>query len=408
MKEQNEELKRKLNNVTKRLNRLRQKQLHETEPLTPRSKTNRLLSKAGIDPSQPSVSKLKQKALFAECIGKEIKEASRSNKKQVVMRIVTGKIVKKYKMKGLLAASTGLNRRKMKNVQKSISLSKRSCNKVLSQRIDQDIQHSLEREGNSKLLPGKADAVKVGKDKVQKRVLNDYMYNLHTKFLAESTYKVSHATFCRKKPKVIAHVNFSTRSVCLCQKHQNFALKLRCLKIYKLSTITNPDKFMDTYNTEEKLDTLLQGIKMTTIRYQEWKRKKMSDGKERMRVVDLELPRREFIEVMKKTYKEFASHIHKVVEQYKGLRQIKERLPKNHVLIQMDFSENYTCQSLEEIQSAYWNATAITLHPTVIYRKDENDQLIHHSIGFVSEVLQHNAAMVLAIIRSAKTYQRVG
>lgn len=399
LKDQNEELKRKLNTVTKRLNRLKHKQLTTPEPSTPKSKSYSLLRKAGLDPTLPSVSKLRQKVLFAECVGDEIKAASQSNQKQVVMRIVTGKIIKKYKLKTSLASTTGLNRRKMNNVQKSVSLSKRSRNKAISEKIDKDIQNFLERDDNSRLLPGKADAVKVGKDKVQKRVLNDYMYNLHTKFLAESSYKISHATFCRKKPTSIAHVNFSSRSVCLCQKHQNFALKLRCLKNYKVSTVTSPDKFMDTYNTEEKLSTLLQGINMTTIRYQEWKRKKMSDGKERMRVVDLELPRGEFIEVMTKTYKDFASHIHKVIEQYKGLKHMKERLPVNHVLIQMDFSENYTCQSLEEIQSAYWNATAITLHPTVIYRKDENGKLFHDSIVFVSEVLQHNASMVLAIIK---------
>ena len=53
---------------------------------------------------------------------------------------------------------------------------------------------------------------------------------------------------------------------------------------------------------------------------------------------------------------------------------------------------------MEEVQSAYWNATAVTLHPTVLYKKGENGGLEHKSIVFVSEILQHNAAMVLAIV----------
>jgi len=63
---------------------------------------------------------------------------------------------------------------------------------------------------------------------------------------------------------------------------------------------------------------------------------------------------------------------------------------------------------MEEVQSAYWNSTAVTLHPTVIYRKNESGQLEHKSVVFVSEVLQHNAAMVLAIadkvVNIAKTF----
>ena len=64
----------------------------------------------------------------------------------------------------------------------------------------------------------------------------------------------------------------------------------------------------------------------------------------------------------------------------------------------MDFSENYTCNSLEEIQSAYWNNCMITLHPVVIYYRGEENELKHTSYVYVSEVLSHNAAMVMSII----------
>ncbi|KAH3702424.1 hypothetical protein DPMN_077441 [Dreissena polymorpha] len=53
-------------------------------------------------------------------------------------------------------------------------------------RITNEIVQFLERDDNSRQLAGKGDAVKVGntKSKKQKRVLNDYLYNLHLKFLA--------------------------------------------------------------------------------------------------------------------------------------------------------------------------------------------------------------------------------
>lgn len=59
---------------------------------------------------------------------------------------------------------------------------------------------------------------------------------------------------------------------------------------------------------------------------------------------------------------------------------MKEKLHGNHVLVQMDFSENYCCQNLEEIQNACWNTTVVTLHPTLIYKKYENGEMEHQSV----------------------------
>jgi hypothetical protein len=64
----------------------------------------------------------------------------------------------------------------------------------------------------------------------------------------------------------------------------------------------------------------------------------------------------------------------------------------------MDFSKNYSCQALEEIQSAYWNASMVTLHPTITYVRSMDGSMIHTSKVDVSDVLQHNASMVQAIL----------
>ncbi|WAR14247.1 hypothetical protein MAR_004352 [Mya arenaria] len=298
LQDENESLKRKLNTVRKRLNRLESKQ--KKAPLTPRSKSDKLLKDAGLEPKH--VPDIRKKILFAECLSEEIKEAKKANNQNVVMRVVSGEIIKKYKMKRALGTSTLLDRRRLNSISKSVAhIKKRTRNAMINNTVTREIHEFLSRDDNSRLLPGKADAIKVGAEKAQKRVLNDYMYNLHTKFLAESTYKISLSAFYNKKPRSIAHVNFSSRSVCLCQKHQNFALKLRCLKNYKVTTITSPDRFMQMHNNEE-LEKTLDKIQDTTVRYQEWKRIKMKDGKQKMRVIDLELPIEEFKAMMKRTY----------------------------------------------------------------------------------------------------------
>ena len=63
----------------------------------------------------------------------------------------------------------------------------------------------------------------------------------------------------------------------------------------------------------------------------------------------------------------------------------------------MDFAENYVCKSNEEIQSAYWNMTAVTLHPIVVYFMNTEAKLEHVSFVVVSDEISHSAITVHAI-----------
>ena len=55
-----------------------------------------------------------------------------------------------------------MDRRKFLNMKKSCEISKRSRNAAISNEITKNIRSFLEREDNSRLLPGKADVVKEG------------------------------------------------------------------------------------------------------------------------------------------------------------------------------------------------------------------------------------------------------
>ena len=41
----------------------------------------------------------------------------------------------------------------------------------------------------------------------------------------------------------------------------------------------------------------------------------------------------------------------------------------------MDFAKKFTCQTLVERQSAYWYAKSVTLHPVLIYYREESGVL---------------------------------
>lgn len=64
----------------------------------------------------------------------------------------------------------------------------------------------------------------------------------------------------------------------------------------------------------------------------------------------------------------------------------------------MDFAENLTCTSAEEVQSAYWNSSEVTLHPVVTYYRAEDGTLTHDNYVFVSDDLAHNFGTLFAIL----------
>ena len=108
----------------------------------------------------------------------------------------------------------------------------------------------LERDDNSR-MPGKKDFKTVrgkeglGKEKNQKRILNDYIKNLHEKYLKKfPERKISLAMFCRFRTAYLLLVNFASRNVSLCSRHQNLALKLKALKSVQVTGLTNPNSFI--------------------------------------------------------------------------------------------------------------------------------------------------------------------
>ncbi|KAL3868443.1 hypothetical protein ACJMK2_041250 [Sinanodonta woodiana] len=67
----------------------------------------------------------------------------------------------------------------------------------------------------------------------------------------------------------------------------------------------------------------------------------------------------------------------------------------------MDFAENYTCGFAEEIQAAYFDKNAVTLHPVAIHTKDKEDEVKvkHKSQEVVSDELSHTSSRVFAIMK---------
>ncbi|XP_078616892.1 uncharacterized protein LOC144885097 [Branchiostoma floridae x Branchiostoma japonicum] len=390
--------------LQKRLERAKSKgaqgQGTSNECMTPRSKTNSEIRAAGLTPRRVP-DRLRKKILFSNVVTSGIKESYRkrtSDGKRMIRGIVVGKIVKKYRMISTLAHEIGVARNARTDGQKKTRLP------LVRAGIRKAVHDFMEREDNSRIMPGKNDYKKIGKNKVQVRVLTNYLTSLREKFVSENPdIKISLSVFARLRPPNIKLASFLSRNTCLCTKHQNFALKLKTLKEKGLVNSTNPDNFLRSFPEKENVKALLEPFEdlplSVKIKYEEWQRVE-ENGKKRMKIVTSEIGINDFADMFIKESVVFREHTIRANEQYAQLKALKETLPPKHVIIQMDFAENYKVKTTDEIQSAYWNCEMVTLHPVVLYYRAQGDsELQHESICVVSDELGHNSSTVYAILK---------
>ena len=265
----------------------------------------------------------------------------------------------------------------------------------------------MKRPDNASCCPGKNDKVKVGTKSEQKYILCDTLKNLHRKFLQEnSSTQICFALFCKLRPKFIRPVSYAARRVCLCQKHQNMALKLKALRNMKLNTLPlRPDdlKDIDLQEANQKL----QNINQERVTWQEWQKTQVPYKETYIHKTALQEdtePKDKFIQKFLDEMIEFKMHAERVTEQYEQMRLLKQTLPASHVTVQVDFAENYVCSYADEVQSAYYSKEQVTIHPSVVHFNKANPEeasssLSHKSFVIVSDETSHTSGTIFAMIK---------
>ncbi|XP_070579275.1 uncharacterized protein [Ptychodera flava] len=384
--------------VKKRLERLKKKTAMTAN--SPRSKTESLIRAARLNRQQAS--SVRKQLLLGNAVLAEVNKAKKGAQKskiRVLHQTVAGKIVKKYRCIKSLSMSTGFCRNRLSNVtSKNMTWSKSKRCRIM-EKNKATVLEFLTRDDNSRSQPGKADAKKVENgEKMQTRVLTDYISNLFAKFQAENPdIKMSIETFRRMRPRYILLTSLISRHSCLCTKHQNMALQMKTLRREGVVVPSNPETFL---KEEHDIDDLVKQLPSTIV-VSQWKRviiKEKEKSKSVTRIVDSQMKVGDFIEAFKKQTFDFKDHVERVKTQYAEIRRLKEQLPQHDVIVHMDFAENYSCKTVDEVQSAYWNQVGVTLHPIVVYFRGQDNKLEHQSFIAVSDEMSHSSPTVLAIL----------
>ena len=310
---------------------------------TPRSKSKHLLRSHGLSPRRVPAIRKKLSLHFAMVDGVKqahsVEKARRSRLNSV--STVARKITRRYRLvsalrKELGASKHSINKQQMEILKREILPEQRKTKFA-------KVHAFLSSHENSTLMPGKKNYTSHKGQKIQRRVLNDYMKNLHRKFLAENPDdNMSRALFCSLRPKTLKLASYGARQTCLCQKHQNVSLKLRSLKRMGIVNTTNPDEFVRS-TTDEEIDKTLQRLDAPNVKYETWKRVGVAYTKrgkqgvaQSTKIVKTEQSREEFIVSFKEHVRDFRSHVRRIITQSEAVRQLKCRLPDNEIICHMD------------------------------------------------------------------------
>lgn len=379
---------------------------------SPRSKVNKYLK------TKPSLKSIRKKLIFSEVLKSEVHEgysAARSiEEKRSFYRVIKGHILKKYRQIKYCKSFF----KKSVNVKHLVQRRRKSTISFPSL-----VRRFLENDENSRQCPGKKDCITRNKIKNQKRLLNDTMANLHQKFVAETKFKISYTTFTRLRPFWIIAPHVSKRDTCLCIIHENAELLVNAAHKFSIINETTPTALCKTVCcdiwSEDCLQRTCLNCKSRTIDFDEenlkddseiaylkWisKNIEVENGKIRKKTVKEEFfnTKKEFIEIFKKSLFQYMMHLRNIVHQYRAVKEIKEGLTNEAILIHMDFSENYNCKYGAEPQAVHFGSSrmSITLHTGIMYYLcNDTHELKTESFCTVSSNLRHDASAVWAHLK---------
>ena len=304
--------------------------------MTPRKQTEEIINQAKLTSDQRQ--KLKKPLLLGNVVISELKESKMKTSKSkidAVHNIASGKVTKKYRCAKLLGKRTGLCRHKLgRDKSKEHQIEKRlRMSKV--KRYKSDVEQFMKREDNSRAQPGKNDAKRLKKgEKIQTHVLTDYLTNLYSKFKSENPdIKIYFTPFCRSRPKYILTAAFSSRSSCLCTKHQNAALTVEALRKIGLDISVNPERAVNQIPGDETIkEAVGESVafgRLTRVEVEEKGRKKCVT-----KIVEMQLESEKFIEHVKKQFEEFDGHVSRVRTQYEHQSaKGKSAWPRNNITV---------------------------------------------------------------------------
>ena len=291
--------------------------------------------------------------------------------------------------------------------------------KKLSEEVAVKIKNFYEDDEFSRICPGMYDYVSVRiegtKVKMPKRLLLSNVKELFIAYRERHGNEVGFSKFCELRPKWCVTVTSSgMHNICVCIIHQNVKLMLAATSInvdYKelvAKAVCNTNlKDCMLHRCEECLgedgvqnylkDIFKDHDPEELIVFKQW----IHTDRDTLDTKQLSV--HDYINDLSSKLWNLSTHHYIAKEQSKHLRTLKENLECNVVIILMDFAENYSFVVQDAVQGFHWENTQATLHPFVVYYKD-NNFISNINICMISDCLKHDTIAVHVYLKKLIEY----
>lgn len=244
------------------------------------------------------------------------------------------------------------------------------------------------------------------------------------------TMKLSFDVFRRFRPADVLVLRRTRLNQCLCEICTDIMLKLQTLNHlanhghkeakladkYELIAATmcskdNQDNYFQSKCIHRNCDNcgvklldgrfagLLKDAGVQSVNWRKWcNRKYTHDGKEKTKkcIVTKSGTHSLIVRELKDETQSLASHMFHASWQHDMYRNVTNDPPENTVIAVLDFAENYSCQSQDEVQSAHWAKDQVIIHPivTTYTCPDHGDHTVQEAVVIISNDLVHDAHAV--------------
>lgn len=290
------------------------------------------------------------------------------------------------------------------------------------------VKDFFESDKVSRMCPGKSDFVVVRnpdgtKAKVQKRLVLGNLREIYASFKQDSTNpKIGFSSFAKLRPKNCVLAGGSgTHSVCVCTRHQNPKLITSALGLqgltyhdlfdYAVCDANNRDCMMQNCmdcpgekgvimflrhalgeESEDASDSDYDEELDSEVRYSQWV------STDRCTLKDIVETKEECMRTLSQQIVDLTKHHYISKHQSEYFSTLKATIENGEVVVQGDFSENYSFSVQDAPQGFYWESSQCSLHPFVAYWT-ENGASHHQSFCFVSDSIKHDTNMVHAFVK---------
>ena len=166
-----------------------------------------------------------------------------------------------------------------------------------------------------------------------------------------------------------------------CSRESKICMTHRC---ENCQGIENVEQFLYDYlNSNDPNDTdddREDDAEETEIKFKQWT---MTDWTE---LISMILLQNEFINLLVETLDNITPHSFIARFQASYLKQLKNMIGADEVIVLEDFAENFSFLVLDEIQGYHWNKSQCSLQPVVVYICS-SDNLVESSLCILLKIL---------------------